>query len=647
MSFLSNMRLSARLGAAFTLILVLMIGLSGVSIAKVRQISANLSQVNDVNSVKQRYAINFRGSVHDRAIAIRDVVLVETPADLDAALADIERLARFYAESSGPLDAMIAEPDATDEERAIVASLKETERRTLPLIEAVIAKRRAGDAEGAHAQLLAEARPEFVTWLRQINQFIDLQEARNKAVGTETVEVAGNFTWVTAVMVLLALAAGMGVAQWATLSIKPLEALTGVMGVLASGKLDVAVPHADRKDEIGDIARAVQTFKDNAIARIREETEARERQAALDAELKAKEEAFVAEQKQVVEMMAAALARLAQGDLTVRLEAPANPNYSGLVADFNDAVVNLATQLSTVETAAEQVSHAGAEITSGSQALANSASEQAGTLEHVTTRVQQFAAMTQQSAANASEARNLAASAREHTAEGAARMERLTAAVRDIQQSSTETAKIVKTIEEIAFQTNLLALNAAVEAARAGDAGRGFAVVAEEVRALALRSAEASKNTANLIERNVRSAEHGVELNGQVLQSLEQINAQVQRVADVTAAISEAAVQQAEGVTQINVSVEQMNGVTQQVAANAEESASAAAELESQARMLRDAVGTFQLDRAKRSRGGARSAPSTQRGRATRVERRPARIAEPAFASAAAVEDDSDIFSAF
>jgi methyl-accepting chemotaxis protein len=253
------------------------------------------------------------------------------------------------------------------------------------------------------------------------------------------------------------------------------------------------------------------------------------------------------------------------------------------------------------------VSHAGAEITAGSQNLANSANDQAITLESVASKVQQFAAMTRQSAANAQEARTLAASSREHTSEGSSRMNRLTEAVRDIRQSSTETAKIVKTIEEIAFQTNLLALNAAVEAARAGDAGRGFAVVAEEVRALAIRSAEASKHTAALIERNVQSAEHGVQLNGEVMQSLEKIDAEVQRVASVTSEISAAAEHQATVVTQIDGEVEQMNAVTQQVAANAEESASAAAELESQARTLRETVAQFRLQA---NAPGASSAPS-------------------------------------
>ena len=420
---------------------------------------------------------------------------------------------------------------------------------------------------------MRDARPQFVTWLRQINQLIDLEEVKNKTI-----------------------------ARWAVQSIKPLRHLTGVMRTLADGNFAVNVPAAHGKDEIAEISRTVQVFKNNGLARIRIEAEAREAQTAMRATLKASEATFLAEQQRVVDTKAAALARLADGDLTVRVDTGDNASYIALMNDFNNTVENLATQLAQVDAAAEQVAAAGAEITSGSQLLANSASQQAASLEDVGSKVMHFASMAEHSASNAREAQSLAARAQRRTEEGAARMGRLTQAVTDIQQASVETAKIVKTREEIAFQTNLLALNAAVEAARAGDAGRGFAVVADEVRALAIRSANASKTTADLIERNVRSAAQGVAYNTEVLQTLDQISRQVARVAEVTAEISTAAAEQSQGVAQINVAVGQMNTVTQQVAANAEESASAATELESQARTLRETVERFQLDAAPAAR---------------------------------------------
>jgi hypothetical protein len=174
--------------------------------------------------------------------------------------------------------------------------------------------------------------------------------------------------------------------------------------------------------------------------------------------------------------------------------------------------------------------------------------------------------------------------------------------------------KIVKTIDEIAFQTNLLALNAAVEAARAGEGGRGFAVVAEEVRSLALRSAEAAKNTAALIEEAVQNAEGGVAINAEVLRQLGDINTRISRVREVMGEIAGASEEQSTGVEQINVAVEQMNAVTQNVAANSEETARSAQELARQAGMMQEMVGQFRLGSSEAAAPAARVARGESNG---------------------------------
>ena len=169
-------------------------------------------------------------------------------------------------------------------------------------------------------------------------------------------------------------------------------------------------------------------------------------------------------------------------------------------------------------------------------------------------------------------------------------MSRLSRAIDDIKKSSDETAKIVKTIDEIAFQTNLLALNAAVEAARAGEAGKGFAVVAEEVRNLAQRSAEAAKNTASLIEGSQKNSEHGVMIAAETAQALNKITESSRKVASLVSEISAASKEQSQGIDQINTAVAQMDQVVQTNASNAEESASASEELSSQSRELNELV---------------------------------------------------------
>ncbi len=239
---------------------------------------------------------------------------------------------------------------------------------------------------------------------------------------------------------------------------------------------------------------------------------------------------------------------------------------------------------------AEQVSSASGQVSSASQSLAEGATEQAAGLQETSSSLEEMSSMTKQNADNAQQANTLAAQTKSAAYEGAQSMKRMSQAIADIQKSADETSKIIKVIDEIAFQTNLLALNAAVEAARAGEAGKGFAVVAEEVRNLAMRSAEAAKNTASLIEGSVKNAKNGVEISSEVSKKLEEIVAHVGKTTDLVAEIAAASTEQAQGIEQINTAVSQMDKVTQQNAAAAEESASAAEELSAQAQQMHSVV---------------------------------------------------------
>ena len=259
-----------------------------------------------------------------------------------------------------------------------------------------------------------------------------------------------------------------------------------------------------------------------------------------------------------------------------------------IIRGLNQILHRISTSLAE---GSAQVNSAAAEVSSSSQTLASGSSQQAASLEETSASLEEISSMTKRNAESAGRAKDLANHTRTAAETGASDMGAMTEAMDAIKASSDNIAKIIKTIDEIAFQTNILALNAAVEAARAGEAGAGFAVVAEEVRALAQRSATAAKETANKIDDSIQKSGRGVELSAKVASSLSEIVDKARQVDALIGEISTASQEQTQGIAQVLTAVTQMDSVTQTNAASAEESASAAEELNAQAHCLDEAVG--------------------------------------------------------
>ena len=268
---------------------------------------------------------------------------------------------------------------------------------------------------------------------------------------------------------------------------------------------------------------------------------------------------------------------------------------------------------------AEQVASAASQVSSASQSLAEGASEQAASVEETSSSLEEMSSMTRQNADNANQADSLMKEANQVVSQANQSMSELIQSMQEISKASEETSKIIKTIDEIAFQTNLLALNAAVEAARAGEAGAGFAVVADEVRNLAMRAADAAKNTANLIEGTVKQVKEGGQLVAKTNDNFAAVAQSSSKVGELVAEIAAASSEQAQGIGQVNTAVNEVDKVTQQNAANAEESASAAEEMNAQAEQMKVFVGELMAMVGGSRNGNGTVAASKTRAKETRT----------------------------
>ena len=573
-----NLTIKARLTAGFTIVLLLLVLLSAISVSRVNMVNGNLETINDVNSVKQRYAINFRGSVHDRAIALRDVILVSSPGELSTALGNIETLGGKYADSAGPLDAMLtADKTPTAEETRILQSIKETERKTMPVIAEVIARKQRGDQQGAATMLMADARPLFVEWLARINQFIDLQEAMNKAVASDTRAATGGFQLLIGLLCAIGLALGAVIAWWSMSSVRPLRKMASLMEHLGDGEGDLDIPEAGARNELGQLADAMISF--------RKKLKAAEKAAAEKAR-------GDAEQQRVVEEVGANLGRLAAGDLTAELK-DFPPSYASLQDDFNNAVSALRSAMSSIAAATANIHGGSGEISNATDDLARRTEQQAASIEETAAAVTEITATVQNSAQGANEANKLVLATQADAQESSKVVGNAVAAMAEIEKSSQEITTIIEVIDKIAFQTNLLALNASVEAAHAGEAGRAFAVVANEVRALAQRSADAAQEIGKLISNSSKQVGNGVGLVGEAGKALGRIIGSVDEISTLVSQIAMASDQQSSALAQVNIAITEMDKVTQQNAAMVQESTAAAGSLSDEATNLAGLVGRF------------------------------------------------------
>ena len=379
-------------------------------------------------------------------------------------------------------------------------------------------------------------------------------------------------------------------------TVTPIQGISRYMAELAGGHYENVVPFAQRQDEIGDMARSVEVFREAARDRrsAREDQEiVRATAEAERAEREVERRRSDAERADVVSRLAQGLSSVAEGQLLARIPDPFPAEYEQLRHDFNGAVAALDQLVGAIGSAISSVDVGASEIAGAADDLSRRTEQQAASLEETAAALEQLTATVRHTASGAKEARQFVASAREGAQQSGDVVRHAVAAMAQIEQSSTQISQIIGVIDEIAFQTNLLALNAGVEAARAGEAGRGFAVVASEVRALAQRSADAAKEIKALISASSAQVGAGVALVDKTGTALGGIMEQVARIDDLVEGIAASAQEQATGLSEVNIAVNQMDQMTQQNAAMVEETTAAAHAMRGNAGELTDQVRRF------------------------------------------------------
>ena len=421
---------------------------------------------------------------------------------------------------------------------------------------------------------------------------------------------------------------------------KPLTAMTGGMIELANGNFAIVLPGLGRQDEIGDIAKAVETFKIKTAEKARVEAEEK---SAQDKKASAEREA--ARQNMAAEFEAAVggivkaavagdfsqrvdlegktgfvlhigtalnemcenvakalddlikmLNSLAEGDLTQRITAEYQGNFAILKDNANKTAERIGATIGEIKASAREVINASAEISTSTTDLSQRTEEQAASLEQTSASMEEISATVKKNAENAQAANQSASGTQTVADRGGQVVAKAVDAMAKIEESSRKISDIIGVIDEIARQTNLLALNAAVEAARAGEAGRGFAVVASEVRSLAQRASQAAKDIKDLITNSNGQVKDGVDLVNRAGTALTEIVESIKTVASIVADIAHASAEQASGIEQVNKALNQMDEVTQQNSALVEENAATAKTLEHQAKAMDEHVAFFKLD---------------------------------------------------
>ncbi|UWU26101.1 methyl-accepting chemotaxis protein (plasmid) [Rhizobium sp. CB3060] len=582
--------------------------------------------------IVSRDLVDAKASWRGMQIGVRDLRLATTPDEIADAIDHIaarhQSVTRYLDDAIGGLRLQVNR-DRLVTLKALADNLFVATGDIVDIAKARLALN-SGDTslhakeEDAQAKLLAISDEAA----KLIDEGVDTAKTMATKAGEEADAAAALILFLNLGMGLLTIAMLTGAALFGALVIaRPIGRITGSMNDLASGNLDSDIPFADRRDEIGQMACAVEIFKQNG-AKMREldaaDADKRakiiEMQKSIDAAItaagagdfthRAPEEFGYPDLNRIVMGLNQLLvsvdhgvaethrvvSALANGDLTETMRGEFKGSFAELQNNVNATMTNLRSALGEVRSAVSTINGGAGEMRIASDDLSKRTEQQAASLEETSSALEEITVAVKHSTERALEVSHMVHEAKKSTGESSAVVSQAVSAMGRIEQASGEISKIISVIDEIAFQTNLLALNAGVEAARAGEAGKGFAVVAQEVRELAQRSANAAKDIKVLINRSSDEVHSGVKLVTATGEALGNIQNHVVKIDEHVRSIATAAREQSTGLSEVSIAVNQMDQVTQQNAAMVEESTAATNRLADEASALAQLIARFKLE---------------------------------------------------
>ena len=554
MKWFYNMKIGKKLIISFILVAVIAGAVGMIGIVNINQINNRDTELYDKYTEPLPELTNItRGYQRERAV-LRILYLDKDISNRDKYLEEIQEMRTLTKDSMSRFGAGLEDEKVRNDYEQLEQEFDKYYQRS----DEIVSKIQAGQMDEAYKLLFDASGSDIGNIINTYtDELLNLKTTMAKQCSDTNDETtkAAIITMLVAVIIAIFMAIALGVFIARIIS-KPIIKIAGAADRLAIGDVNVNLS-INTRDEIGSLAQSFSRMIENTRA-----------------------QALIAE-------------RIAEGDLTVEVDVRSEEDLLG--KKLEEMVLKNNETLSNIASASEQVSVGSKQVSDSSIALSQGATEQASSVEELTSSLEEISSQTDLNAKNANQANELAENAKQNAVSGNEQMKEMLHAMEEINESSSNISKIIKVIDDIAFQTNILALNAAVEAARAGQHGKGFAVVAEEVRTLAARSANAAKETTDMIEGSIKKVEGGTRIAKDTAQALNSIVSEIEKVATLVNSIAIASNEQALGIGQINQGIMQVSQVVQTNSATSEESAAASEELASQAELLKEEVGKFRL----------------------------------------------------